>query len=247
MTGARLAPVCAMVATAVACGGGRATGSAAAHSVPMRPTPSAALALCRRSTLLRPACPRRVPIGPYAQARRPPGYTGLAAAGSIGFCSDGRTRRVPISSPACAEPSWILEAGAPAGLPPGAPPGIPGKRLPAARRTRPPQYVHIVLYAAHSSLAPRLSFPWPRGPAERTRDTLLRANRTKPILLGPRDWSGDRGTLVLAPRLIFGGENGDHLIFRWRRAGIEHIVSMHSWAPLREAEATLKAIIASAG
>ena len=153
---------------------------------------------------------------------------------------------MPISSRACAEPSWILEVGAPAGLPLDAPPGLPGKRLPEARRTRPPQYVHIIIYAARGSLASRFPFTWPDGPARRLRDSLLRPKRTRPILLGSRDWSDDHGTLVLAPPLIFGGENGDHLVFRWKRGGVDHMVSMHSWAPLRQAVATLKAVVVSA-
>jgi hypothetical protein len=53
------------------------------------------------------------------------------------------------------------------------------------------------------------------------------------------------GTLVLAPPLAYGGENGDHLLFRWRRGAVEYLVSMHSWAPLRQAEATLAALVAS--
>jgi hypothetical protein len=209
----------------------------------MRSTPAAALALCQRSALLWPACPRRVPVGRFARARRPPGYTGAAAEGAIAFCSN---RRTALTSDSCAYPSWILEAGAPAGLPPDAPPGVPGKRLPPAERTRPPQYVHLIVYAAHGSVAPRLSFDWPRRRAEATRDGLLRTGRSKPVLLGTRDWDGERGTLVLAPPLIFGGENGDHLLFRWRRGGTEYLVSLHAWAPLRKAEATLEAIVASA-
>ena len=211
----------------------------------MRPTPSGALALCRRLTLIRPACPRRVPIGPYAHARRPPGYTGPAAGGAIALCVDSGTRGVPVSSPACADPSWILEAGAPAGLPPGAPPGVPGQRIPPARRTRPPHYVHIIVYAARGSLASRFPFAWPHGPARPAEDSLLRPNRQMAILLGSRQWAGLRGTLILAPPLVFGGENGDHLIFRWKQGDVDHMISMHAWAPLRQAVATLGAVVAS--
>ena len=87
---------------------------------------------------------------------------------------------------------------------------------------------------------------WPEGPARRIRDSLLRPGRAEPILLGSPVWSSRRGTLILAPPLISGGENGDHLIFRWSRGGVDHMVSMHSWAPLREAVATLRAVVRSA-
>lgn len=248
MTWARLALACALVGSAASCGGDRKArfDSRGARPVAMRPTPGGALDVCRRLALIRPTCPRRVPVGRYAHARRPPGYKGVSAEGAIAFCADSQTSAVPITSRACTEPSWILEVGAPAGLPPDAPPGLPGKRLPAARRTRPPQYVHIIIYAARGSLAPRFPFAWPEGPARRIRDSLLRPGRAEPILLGSPVWSSRRGTLILAPPLISGGENGDHLIFRWSRGGVDHMVSMHSWAPLREAVATLRAVVRSA-
>ena len=223
MTWVRLVLVWALIGAAVACGSDHGSGSRPRRAGPvaMRPTPRGALDLCRRLALVRPTCPRRVPIGRYAHARRPPGYKGVAAEGAIAFCADRRTRAVPISSRACAEPSWILEVGAPAGLPLDAPPGLPGKRLPEARRTRPPQYVHIIIYAARGSLASRFPFTWPDGPARRLRDSLLRPKRR------PR------------PRVR-------RRAFRWKRGGVDHMVSMHSWAPLRQAVATLKAVVVSA-
>jgi len=106
--------------------------------------------------------------------------------------------------------------------------------------------VHIIIYAARGSLAPKFPFAWPRGHERPISDTLLRPKRAAPIFLGRRDWAGHDGTLVLAPPLIFGGENGDHLIFRWKQAGIDHMVSLHSWAPLGEAVSTLHAVVGSA-
>jgi hypothetical protein len=119
-------------------------------------------------------------------------------------------------------------------------------RLPPGQRTRPPQYVHVEVYAARGSLAERFPFAWPRGPARPVRDSLLRASRTMPIFLGSRAWSGVRGTLILAPPLVFGGEDGDHLLFRWEQNGVDRVISMHAWTPLREAVATLEALLASA-
>jgi hypothetical protein len=46
-----------------------------------------------------------------------------------------------------------------------------------------------------------------------------------------------------APPLMFGGENGDHLIFRWQKGGIDRAASLRSWAPLGQAVATLKAVV----
>jgi hypothetical protein len=212
----------------------------------MRRTPPAALGICRRLPLVDPTCPRLVPIGPYAAAKRPPGYRGVAAGGAIAHCADERLRGVPTSSGTCRYQTWSLEVGAPAGLPSDAPPGMPGKRL-GSGRTRPPQYVHIVIYAARGPLEKKLfPFAWPHGQAQAIGNGLLRPKRRQPISLGSVRWAGLDGELVLAPPLLFGGEVGDHLIFHWKAAGIEHAVSLHSWAPLREAVATLKAVVASA-
>jgi hypothetical protein len=240
----RLIALLLLVIATSACGA-RHTTNVARSAVAMRPTPPGAFATCRRLPLIRSTCPRWVPIGRYAHARRPPGYTGVAAGGAIALCADSRERGIPITRNACSYETWILEVGAPAGLPSDAPPGLPGKRV-GLGRTRPPQYVHIIVYAARGSLAVKFPFTWPHGPAPAISDSLLRASRKGPIFLGRRDWAGHRGTLILSPPLIFGGENGDHLIFRWHQAGVDHTVSLHSWAPLTEAVATLEAVVRSA-
>ena len=72
----------------------------------MTPTPPAALAICRRLTLISSTCPRRVPTGRYASAQRPPGYRGVAAGGAIALCADERLRGVPITSGACRYQTW---------------------------------------------------------------------------------------------------------------------------------------------
>jgi hypothetical protein len=208
------------------------------RAVPMQPTPSAALGICQQLPLIRATCPRRVPGGPYTEARRPPGFHGVAAGGAIALCATG----VPIASRGCTSQSWILEAGAPAGLPSDAPPELGQKRL-DSRRTRPPQYVHLIIYAARGNLGPSFPFAWPHGHAQPIHNRLLRPSRTKPIFFGHRDWAGHNGSLVLAPPLASGGENGDHVIFRWQEGGVAHAISLHAWVPLREAVATLRAMV----
>jgi hypothetical protein len=186
-----------------------------------------------------------VPRGGHTHASSPPGFNGLAGGGAIVVCTNHRARSGPITQGRCVSPSWIFEAGAPAGLPPDAPPNVRGKRVAYGRRTRPPHYVHIIIYASRRSLAPRFPFVWPRGTVHAVNDHLLRLDRTTPILFGQRTWAGRRGTLILAPPLAFGGENGDHLAFRWTQDGIDRVVSLHAWTPLREAIATLRAVVRS--
>lgn len=221
---------------------GRPGATSGRREVALRPTPAAALGICQRLWLVRPTCPRRVPVGYYRKARRPSGFGGLSADGAIALCSDSD---IPITSRSCTSQTWILEVGAPAGLPPGAPPELGQEQLDPSR-TRPPQYVHLIVYGARSNLDPIFPFAWPSRDRRPIRDHLLRPKRTTPIFLGQHEWAGHNGTLVLAPPLVFGGENGDHLIFRWREKGTDHAVSLHSWAPLREAVATLEATVASA-
>jgi len=210
----------------------------------MRATPPAELALCRRLRLVRPTCPLRVPVGRYAHARRPPGFHSAGTRGAIAICANTQKAGVALTSSACQLETWILEAGAPAGLPPDAPRNLPGKRL-GPRRTRPPQYVHITIYGTRGNLEAMFPFAWPPTHSQRVTDRLLRADRAPPVGLGRRRWGGHNGTLILAPPLVFGGENGDHLIFRWNAGGIDRVVSLHSWSPLREAIATLRSIIVS--
>src|SRR5439155_3371642 len=172
---------------------------------------------------------------PFARAKRPPGYRGVAARAAIAQCMSKRGRGVPITSRACRFQSWGLEAGAPAGLPADAPAGLPGKRL-GYRGTRPPHYVHIIIYAGRGNPANKLfPFAWPRRRVRTIGDSLLRPSRRLPIALAHVRWANHDGELVLAPPLVFGGEVGDHLIFHWRASGVDHVVSLHSWAPLGQA------------
>jgi hypothetical protein len=51
--------------------------------------------------------------------------------------------------------------------------------------------------------------------------------------------------VVLAPSYPSGGEQGDHLIFRWSRDGVGFAVGLHAWEPLSGAMGTLKMMIGS--
>jgi hypothetical protein len=90
-------------------------------------------------------------------------------------------------------------------------------------------------------------WPWPQGLPQRITNALLNPKRTRPIPLGWVQWADHHGQLVLAPPLNFGGELGDHLIFRFTSGPINYAVTLHSWAPLPEAVATLRAVVTSTG
>jgi len=51
------------------------------------------------------------------------------------------------------------------------------------------------------------------------------------------------GILYLAPPFPNGGQLGDHLVFQWQRSRRTYVVTLHSWAPLKETEATLRAMV----
>jgi len=79
------------------------------------------------------------------------------------------------------------------------------------------------------------------------RDGLVARPRSRALFFGRFAWGGERGTLVLAPGYPGGGEQGDHLIFRWRRGPVEYAVGLHAWEPLTRTAATLHAIVESTG
>jgi hypothetical protein len=212
----------------------------------MTRTRAAAFAICREMRLIRAVCPGRVPVGRYTKPQRPPGYRGVFGGDAIAGCSDQNGAAAPIKSNACRAAFWSLEAGAPAGIPPDAPPGTPGKRISGAWRTRPPGYVHVLIYASPDPLGHNVvPFAWPQGSAQPVTDALLNPKRQLPISLGWVRWADHYGQLVLAPPLAFGGMAGDHVIFRFSASGANYAVTVHSWAPLREAVATLRTVVAS--
>jgi hypothetical protein len=65
------------------------------------------------------------------------------------------------------------------------------------------------------------------------------------LLLAHPTWGGRRGSLILVPPYPLGGIHGDHLMFLWSESETDLAVSIHAWPPLDEAEATLRAIVAS--
>jgi hypothetical protein len=63
------------------------------------------------------------------------------------------------------------------------------------------------------------------------------------VSFGHRRWNERRVILYLAPPFLHGGQLGDHLVFQWRQRTRTYVVSLHSWAPLLETAATLRAIV----
>lgn len=110
--------------------------------------------------------------------------------------------------------------------------------------TKPPAWSHVVLYAG--DLARAFGFTYPAaGPPQPNLDGLLSRPRTRAIFIGTYTWHRRRGTVVLAPPFPGGGEQGDHLIFRWREAGNGHAIGLHAWEPLSQAFATLRFLVDS--
>jgi hypothetical protein len=83
------------------------------------------------------------------------------------------------------------------------------------------------------------------GPRIGRLDGLLAKARTRAIFIGSYTWAGKKGTVVLAPAYPGGGEQGDHLIFRWRQSRVGYALGLHSWEPLSHAFATLRAMVRS--
>jgi hypothetical protein len=109
---------------------------------------------------------------------------------------------------------------------------------------RPPRFTHVSILAG--SLAKAFPFAYPvGGKRARLENGLFARDRPRPIFFGAVVWGGRRGTLVLAPAYPVGGEEGDHLIFRWRRGATGYAIGLHAWEPLTRAEATLRAIVES--
>ena len=109
---------------------------------------------------------------------------------------------------------------------------------------RPPAWSHISVYAG--DLTDAFPFAYPTHGSRPARlDGLFAKPRPRAIFLGAYTWAGKRGTVVLAPAYPNGGEEGDHLIFRWRGAGAGYAIGLHGWEPLSQAFAMLRAMVRS--
>ena len=113
-----------------------------------------------------------------------------------------------------------------------------------SRRNAPPRFAHLSIKGGRNldRLFP-FSFPLSGRPHRVSAASPL-PHRTA-VFLGRDAWDGRTGVLVLAPRYPLGGDDGGHLIFRWREHGLSFAVSLHAWIPLPQAEAALEAIVAS--
>ena len=114
---------------------------------------------------------------------------------------------------------------------------------PRPRRTAPPWRAHITLVAGDVEHVAPFTYPQ-RVSAPTTR--LFHAQRRVAYSFGTRSWNGHGGTLYLAPPFLFGGQLGNHLVYRWRVGRIEYAVTLHAWAPLSQAIETLRAVVESA-
>jgi hypothetical protein len=105
-----------------------------------------------------------------------------------------------------------------------APHGRPGERydrfelIAVPRRGRPQ---HVVLFASRYGLD-RVFTSAPR------------------VRLGRPTWGGLHGVLVVDSSHPAAGE---HVVFRWRSRGVDYALALAAWKPLRDAVATLRAIV----
>lgn len=121
-------------------------------------------------------------------------------------------------------------------------------------RNAPPLFVHVVIEAGdlRDSLG---SFGFPTaGPVVAPKDGLTESEeRTRRVdrvpqgvFLGAMTCGGGKGVVVLAPPYNeVSSLHGDHLIFRWRRAGREYALSLHAWEPFSQSFAMLRAMVES--
>jgi hypothetical protein len=110
--------------------------------------------------------------------------------------------------------------------------------------TRPPAWSHVVIQAGNLRHAFPFQFPT-RGRGRSHLDGLFARTRTHAIYVGTFTWGGRKGTVVLAPDFPAGGEQGNHLIFRWRQHGTEFAVGLHGWEPLSQTFAALHQMVIS--
>lgn len=110
--------------------------------------------------------------------------------------------------------------------------------------TRPPAWSHVSVQAG--SLRHAFPFAYPTsGPRLSHLDGLFARSRAHAVYVGTFTWGGRRGTVILAPDFPAGGEQGNHLIFRWRQNGTDFAVGLHGWEPLSQTFSTLRQMIIS--
>lgn len=196
-----------------------------ASAVPLTPTPRMALELCRRSRLLRPVCPRLVPLSLH-----PDNY----------YLADGCANAVniTITSGRCTLPDWSYEVFAP----------LPGQTTATHVRAwdgrewftpsyapmdPPPYHVHIDIQAAAGTEPASIVGPSFANAetVHRVSDVLLNPHRARAVSIGWVHWYGSYGRLVLAPtNPDGGGEEAGHLIFYFTAGGVNYDISLHAWA-----------------
>lgn len=204
-----------------ACGGGRSPTKddrqmqGVDTAVSLKPVPRSAWSACVKGWLLRPACPRSVPVS----------GSGTTRPNVVAGCSGGPDMTdVPLASKECRFAQWsYLTYG----------PTIPGAQngmvVEASELTPPPPYfVHVLVYGTTDVSA--LGFALPRGRPTPLTDTLLqRTNRRRAVLISRVVWAGHSGELILAPSFPGGGEMGSHLIFSYKTGRIYRGISLHPW------------------
>jgi hypothetical protein len=110
--------------------------------------------------------------------------------------------------------------------------------------TRPPAWSHIVVQAGNLATAFPFTYPT-RGTTVTHLDGLLARTRTRAVYVGTFIWGGKRGTVILAPDFPGGGEQGNHLIFRWRERHTDFALGLHGWEPLSQTFAALRQMVIS--
>jgi hypothetical protein len=185
-------------------------------SRPLSRAPARLLASCKRSRLLRPACPRLLPTAA--------GYTSnLCPAGKRGCLFRERIDMFDVESLRRPDPKrgrpWFTHLVVYAGDL-GGPKGFQSH--------------------AHSAFP----FDWPDLSLARPLiDGLSPYSGPGAIAFGRHTFGDVAGELVLAPAIQ--AMDGGHLIFRWRVGQREYAVSLHAWEPLTGAASTLRAIVAA--
>ena len=110
-----------------------------------------------------------------------------------------------------------------------------GGEFPNPRRNRPPRFVHLELTAGYVLRAKRYAPPVPINALTVPRGYAT----TRPIALGERDWTKNRG------QLVFGDCFGNHLCYRWSQGGRGYQIDLHAWEPVTQTAQVLRAIVAS--